>query len=174
MYMSEKFGAWQVGNDPHYGQIEFKLFIPDRTKDPAQYTATPPDGRNMPNYGDPQIQSIQVIGDFQSRLQQPNWDQAAAPLMNLQPHAKGWVWTYRTPIKVRAGFYQYKYLVTFKNGSRRIVGDPCTRYGGSEHQNSGVVIGGSPFDASMPLLAERKPLRDLIVYEIMIDDFTNE
>ena len=131
MYMSEKFGAWQIGNDPNSGQIEFKLFIPDRAKDPSQYAATPPDGRSVPNYGDPQIQSIQVVGDFQSLLGLQNWDLTTAPVMVQQPHLKGWVWTYHTPLEVPAGFYQYKYSVTFKDGSKRIVGDPCTRYGGS-------------------------------------------
>ena len=57
--------------------------------------------------------------------------------------------------------------------SRRKVSDPCTRYGGSENQNSALVIGGSD-PAVAPLAGGRKHLRDLVVYELMIDDFTDE
>ncbi len=40
-------------------------------------------------------------------------------------------------------FYQYKYQVTFKDRSTRIVTEPCARYSGTDNQNSGFVIGGS-------------------------------
>ncbi|HYX53934.1 MAG TPA: alpha-amylase family glycosyl hydrolase, partial [Candidatus Limnocylindrales bacterium] len=74
-----------------------------------------------------------------------------------------------------AGFYDYKYLVTFEDGSQRMVSDPCSRYGGKdvENQNSGFVIGPSPFPDVTPLAA-RRPLRDLVIYELNIDDFTDE
>jgi 1,4-alpha-glucan branching enzyme len=86
------------------------------------------------------------------------------------------VWTYQTPVALPKGFYQYKYLVTFANGTNRKVADPCTRYGGPADQNSGFVIGGSsPADNVVPPVAGgRKHLRDLVVYELNIDDFTEQ
>jgi 1,4-alpha-glucan branching enzyme len=170
MYMSEHFGAWQFGNNPNQGAVEFKLFFPDRSKDSSQYKDR---GKT---YGDPQIASIQVVGDFQAKLGQPTWDIGQAPKMQKVAHPKGWVWTYRTPINLPDGFYEYKYYVTFNSGEKRYVGDPCTRYGGSENQNSAFVIGGSsPADNPInPLKNGRKHLQDLIVYELMIDDFTDE
>ena len=64
MYMSNRMGAWQIGNDPTQGAVEFKVFFPDRASDPSQYEQA----QNRPTYGDPQIASIQVIGDFQTQL----------------------------------------------------------------------------------------------------------
>lgn len=191
MYMTEKFGAWQVGNDPSSGKAEFKIFFPDRNKDNSQYLEpsvynsrldiVDPD-RRIPrkgtNYGNPNITSIQVAGDFQEKLGlgQNNWDFENAPQMMKMDHPKGLVWTYHTEVELPTGFYQYKYYVTFSNGKKRKVGDPCTRYGGSENQNSAFVIGGSRPDENevQPLQGGRKHLRDLIVYELMIDDFTDE
>lgn len=171
MYMTDRFGAWQVGDDPQQGAVEFKLFLPDRAHDPEQYEARP----SQPGYGDPQIATVQAVGDFMRHLGWPDWNWDRAPQLTRAPHAQGWVWTYRTPQPLPQGFYEYKYLVTFRDGRRRLVGDPCTRYGGSVCQNSGFVIGGSrPQDnVVQPLAGGRKPLRDLIMYELMIDDFTD-
>lgn len=175
MYMSEKFGAWPVGSDRQRDQAEFKLFFPDRTKDFTQYQAAPEDGRVVADYGDPQIVSIQVAGTFQAHLGQKNWDFAAAPLLTREPHPKGWQWRYRTAVALPAGFYEYKYRVTFEDGTQRKVSDPCTRYGGRDHQNAGFVIGGRSRELGVaPLTGGRQHLRDLIIYELMIDDFTDE
>ena len=110
MYMSERFGAWQVGTDADRGRIEFKLFFPDRSKDPTQYAEKRQDelGQDVAQFGDPQIVSIQVAGDFQAHLGQASWDFAAAPALQKEEHAKGWVWRYRTEVELPAGFYQYK------------------------------------------------------------------
>jgi len=48
--------------------------------------------------------------------------------------------------------------------------DPCTRYGGGENQNSGFVIGGPTMNVRP--LADPRPLEELVIYELMIDDFT--
>ncbi|HMA35715.1 MAG TPA: alpha-amylase family glycosyl hydrolase [Chloroflexia bacterium] len=175
MYMTEHFGAWQVGKDAIQGPIQFQIFFPDRARDPTQYPPTPVEqvGRNTTDYGNPQITAIQVAGDFQTHLGQANWDFTAAPHLTRRAHPKGWVWSFQTGVPLPAGFYQYKYLVTFGNGTQRKVGDPCSRYGSTEFQNSGVVVGGSDPE-TIPLKEPRKPLRDLIVYELMIDDFTAE
>jgi hypothetical protein len=36
MYMTERFGAWEVGNDERRGAVEFKLFFPDRAHDASR------------------------------------------------------------------------------------------------------------------------------------------
>jgi len=70
------------------------------------------------------------------------------------------------------GFYEYKYLVEFENAATRLVTDPCAKYGGSENQNSGFVVGGTLMTEVKDLSGPRLPYSDLIVYELMIDDFT--
>src|SRR5262245_10464721 len=109
MYMDERFGAWQVGAHPEQGQVEFKIFFPDRARDPSQYESERVDelGRAVAQFGDPQIVSIQVAGDFQSQLGQADWDFEAAPALHKEEHPKGWIWRYRTDQELRAGYYQY-------------------------------------------------------------------
>lgn len=158
-YMQNKLGAWQFGNDRDKGKVEFKLFFPKI------------EGK------DPQIASIRVAGDFQSQISANcDWDFAAGFALKRNDTSEGTFWSYSTSKELTAGFYQYKYLVTFTNGETRIVPDPCTRYGGTDHQNAAFVIGGSrPEDNIVkPLKHGRKHLRDLILYEMMIDDFTDE
>jgi 1,4-alpha-glucan branching enzyme len=179
-YIQERFGAWQVGNNSVKGAIEFKLFFPDNSIDPNQYDETgKPSG-----YGKPEITSIQVIGDFQTDLGQTAWDTSSAPNMTKSSNSKGIVWAYTTPIELPAGFYEYQYFVTFKGGTSKIVSDPCARYGGSRNLNqivsdprgnlnAGIVVGGSRTTVT-PLISGRKHLRDLIVYELNLDDFTDE
>ncbi len=183
LYMKERFGSWQIGTDPHKGKVEFKLFFPDISRDPSQYNLDDwkykkldKNGKEIdvvepkpPNYGKTNIASIQVIGDFQSSP----WDKATAPAMTKSSHAKGTLWTYRTPLDLPAGFYEYKYFVTYNDGEQRYISDPCARYGGSKDLNSAFVIGGS-FSTVTPIVGGRKNLRDLVVYELMIDDFTDE
>jgi 1,4-alpha-glucan branching enzyme len=148
-YMGQRCGAWQVGDDPTGGAIEFKLFIPDGP--------------------DPGIEAIRVAGSFQG------WDFPGGLAMtrdDSQPD--GTIWTARTP-RLDAGFYEYKYAVDFTGGETRKVSDPCTRYGGFGNQNAAVVVGGSrPADNVVrPLPGGRLPLQDLNLYELMIDDFTS-
>jgi 1,4-alpha-glucan branching enzyme len=171
-YMLEQFGAWQVGDDHDQGAVRFKLFFPDRSRSPTQYEAR----AGKPTYGDPQISGIRVVGDFMSKLGLKDWDWANGLVMARTDHAKGTVWVYQTPVELPQGFYQYKYHVTFKDGSTRKVPDPCTRYGGTAGQNSGFVVGGSsPADNVVaPVAGGRKHLRDLVVYELNIDDFTEQ
>src|SRR5712691_2825561 len=148
-YMDSRLGAWQVGSDPTRGAVQFKIFFPDGA--------------------DPHISSIRVPGSFQDRP----WDFANAPQMTRSAIDEGTLWSYTTPTELPAGFYEYKYLVTFDGGETRWVSDPCTRYGGSENQNAAFVIGGSD-PAVAPLAHGRKPLRDLVMYELHLDDFTDD
>lgn len=154
-YMQERLGAWQTSGDETSGNVSFKLFFPSGF--------------------DPQIQSVRVGGSFQHHLGTPDWDFDAGPPLQRNIRQEGDFWTFSTTHPLPAGFYEYKYAVTFTDGTTRIVSDPCTRYGGTSHQNAGFVIGGSrPEDNIVQPLAQRKPLRELVVYEMHIDDFTDE
>ena len=148
-YMAERCGAWQVGDDPTGGEVEFRIFIPDGP--------------------DPGIAAIRVAGSFQG------WDFPGGLPLARQRHPEGTLWTARTG-RLDAGFYEYKYAVDFDDGHPRIVSDPCTRYGGFDNDNAAVVVGGSSPAANVvrPLAHGRRPLQDLNLYELMIDDFTSE
>lgn len=167
-----QFGAWRLDDTAASSPVKFSIFFPDRNQDPQQYQDHP----EIPDYGDPQIKSIHVVGDFQSSLGQANdWVVNPANAMKEAPHPKGSVWTYTTSQPLPPGFYEYKYAVTFQNGTVRWVSDPCSRYGGSaKDQNSGFVVGPSPIPTTNPLPGARKNLRDLVIYELNIDDFTDE
>jgi 1,4-alpha-glucan branching enzyme len=54
----------------------------------------------------------------------------------------------------------------------RLVGDPCTKYGGDSKDRSAFVVGGTPADPEP--VGTRLPSNELIIYELMIDDFTKE
>ena len=154
LYLDERCGAWQVGEDSERGAVQFRVFLP----------AGP----------DPQISSITVAGDFQAELGGHAWDFGNG--LSLVPDTgdpRGQFWTATTE-PLPKGFYQYKYLVTFTDGSVRYVTDPCARYGGTAQQNSAVVVGGNRLHDSpiQPVAGGRLPLADLVIYELMIDDFT--
>jgi glycosidase len=156
VFMDARCGAWQVGAGPDEGAIEFRLFFPADV--------------------DPEIATITVGGTFQSAVGGTDWDFPAGPsLTRDDSDPAGTFWTATTPT-VPAGFYEYKYRVRFTDGTSRIVSDPCARYGGFRDGNAAVVVGGSsPQDNVVrPLRSARKPLTDLVVYELMIDDFTAE
>jgi 1,4-alpha-glucan branching enzyme len=143
--MGQRLGAWQVNDDENRGAVEFKLFFPK--------------------------------GDFQDQLPGGStWDLVHAPELTRAEVPEGVIWSYRTPLVLRRGFYQYKYLATFEGTGRdpAFVSDPCTRYGGTDNQNAGIAIGGSSLLAVPPLAHGRKPLRDLVIYELHLDDFTDE
>ena len=170
-YMSEKFGAWQVGDDHEKGPSGSSSF-----SRPGQVAVAIRSRSGQPTYGDPQVSGVRVVGDFMSALGLTDWDWANGLVMARTNHAKGTVWAYQIPVELPQDFYQYKYFVTFKDGSARKVPDPCTRYGGPEDQNSGFVIGGSSSadNVGSPVAGGRKHLRDLVVYELNIDDFTEQ
>ena len=156
--MYQEFGA-VVNND----RVTFKLFLPDNAVDPDQYTRG----------GSPNIAEVRVRGTFQSHMGGMNWDYESAPIMQKTPHPKGWLFVADIPAPLPEDFYEYKYFVTFENETTRWCTDPCTRYGGSgDDENSGFVVGGN--STTVQPIQNRLPAQDLIVYELMIDDFTAE
>lgn len=162
--MYEQFGGRERGDTKI---AEFRLFIPDEALAPTQYEGG----------GLPQIKELYVVGDFQAQMGGANWSAGDATRMTKTQYqdgglVKGWVYSWQTP-PLPDGFYQYKYYVAFENAAPRMVGDPCTRYGEPENQASGFVIGGGNIAVVQPH-PDRLPLQDLIIYELMIDDFTQQ
>jgi 1,4-alpha-glucan branching enzyme len=150
-HIEQKLGA--VISDNNSFQIQFRLFFPS---DP-----------------DPQIASIRVAGSFQSKIGGQDWSFDTGPQLTAAPQTQdGVFWTLLLGSDLPVGFYEYKYQITFKdpNVAPRIVTDPYARYSGQENQNSGFVIGGQ--DLQLEWLKDRKPISDLVVYELHIGDFT--
>lgn len=156
MYQDFGFSQWSAN------QWGCKLFVPDNTIDPTQYA------RGGPS----KITKVQIVGDFQHHVAGTGWDVATGLVMTEAPHPQGRLFTYALPNGFPDGYYQYKFVVTFENGSVRWIGDPCTKYGGDGQDNSAFVIGGSPVTVD-PLPSPLAPA-NLIIYELMIDDFTAE
>lgn len=154
--MSARCGAWQVGTDAQSGPIEFRLFFPAGA--------------------DPEISAISVGGTFQRALGASAWDFDSGPALGrVDGDPAGTFWSCTTA-EVPAGFYEYQYRVEFTDGTTRVVADPCARYGAFGAGMSAVVIGGSSPQQNLvePLRSPRKPLADLVIYELMVDDFTAE
>jgi pullulanase/glycogen debranching enzyme len=144
--------------------VTFQLFFPDGEQAPEQY-----DGGGLPR-----IKAVSVVGSFQI----PAWDMSAPVAMPSSVYedpvsklVKGTLYSCEVG-PLPDGFYEYKYLVEFENAMPRLVTDPCAKYGGSKNQNSGFVVGGTLLREVNDLKGERLPYSDLIVYELMIDDFT--
>lgn len=157
-----QLGAQRIEVDENIGKIKFSIFLPEIDA-------------NITN-----IEKIFVIGDFQNI----KWDESSAPELKLNKNTP-YLWESQE-IKLNKGFYEYHYLVKFTNGKFRRIGDPYTKYGGKEffqiddhykrkQRNSGFTIGGSsPTNNKVNMLSERKPVKELVIYELMIDDFTEQ
>ena len=156
--MYEQFGFVRTAT----GDQTISLFIPDKTVDPTQYSR-----------GDvSHIASVSIVSDFQ-HLVTPgatDWDAASALAMKKTAHKNGYLYVYSFLPPLPDGWYQYQYLVTFEDTTVRLVGDPCTKYGGDSKDRSAFVVGGSPVDPTA--IGQRLASNDLIIYELMIDDFT--
>lgn len=154
--MYESFGAVVEGST-----VSFTVFFPDNLVDPSQYQRG----------GSPNIKTLRVTGDFQGVSGGADWDFTTAPVLTKQPHLNGWVYVAQVA-NLPDGFYEYKYFVEFGNGTSRWCSDPCAKYGGFENENSGFVVGRIPFEPAP--ISERLPLEKLVIYELMLDDFTAE
>ena len=156
--MYEQFGAVVQGP-----RVEFKLFLPDNTRDPTQYVRG----------GSPRIKRIHVRGDFQGVAGSQNWHLDNNFEMKKTEHPNGWLFSLAVDRDLPEGYYQYKYFVEFENETTRWVSDPITKYGGSdENENSAFVIGGNR--TVVQPIVRRLPAQDLIIYETHLDDFTQE
>ncbi|WP_158742962.1 alpha-amylase family glycosyl hydrolase [Acidisphaera sp. L21] len=154
-HVTQALGATQSDGDEASGRIKFRLFFP------AGF--------------DPNITEIRAAGDFQPQLGGVVWDFANGFALTKTTQAEGDFWEFVSATPIPSGFYQYKYQVTFTDGTVRKVTDPYARYSGTDSQNAGVVIGGSrASDNTVSPLPLRKPLRDLVVYEMHPGDFTDE
>ncbi|MHC9542318.1 MAG: alpha-amylase family glycosyl hydrolase [Vulcanimicrobiota bacterium] len=155
--------------------VQFRLFFPDNRLDSGQY---------IHEGGDSEIQEIRIVGTFQDQVRNlkksKNWQPEDAPIMRRSEYPtgnhKGWLWQ-SDVITLPDGFYQYKYYVTHagetwsENRGEKYKNDPCTKYHNYQegHDNSGFVIGGSL--AKPEPIKNRLPLKDLIIYEVMLDDY---
>ena len=154
------FNYYDFGAYDENGCAKFSVFFPG----PQDYSRG----------GDPKIKELKVFGSFQTALGQPAWAEENAIRLKPSAFEGGTLYQATTP-RLPDGFYEYKYIVLFDDNRHRIVGDPCARYGGGLHENSGFVIGGSqPSDNIVTPLSTRLEPSDLIIYELMIDDFTKE
>lgn len=146
--------------------VTFKLFVPDGVRAPSQYEGG----------GLPRLTAVFVAGNFQ-KPDTKEWATDQAIPMVASDYVekssgllKGIVYSY-TSGKLPAGFYEYKYIAHFENADPLFITDPCSRYGGMENQNSGFAVGGA-IETVNPLPMPRLEYRDLVIYELMIDDFT--
>ena len=163
-HIKARLGA--VPDEVDRSRIQFRLFFPANVE--------------------PHIISIRVAGSFQSKVGGQDWDFDNG-FEFAKESAADWVgdfWTRLVQHDLPDGFYEYKYRVTFKTPDPdpskvrtfdRYTTDPCARYSGSNNQNSAFVIGGStPEQNKLDFMPDRKPLEDLIIYELHIGDFTAE
>ena len=156
--MYEQFGVSKQSD----GTYAFRLFVPDNTIDSSQY------GRG----GRSKIVGVKAVGDFQPELGGRAWSFPDGLTLDEQSHSNGRLFVGKLPVGLKDGYYQYKYAVSFDNGTTRWVGDPCTKYGGTQLNNSAFVIGGTSLDPVA--LRQRLPWQDLVIYELMTDDFTKK
>lgn len=156
--MYESFGFSRSAQN----EQSLTLFVPDNSVDQAQYDRG----------GSCRIRQVRIVSDFQPMAdpQAAKWDAATGLAMTKEAHPNGWVWRYRFARPLPDGIYQYKYLVEFENDTVRVVGDPCTKYGGDADDRSAFVIGGQTTVAEP--IKNRIPPGDLHIYELMLDDFT--
>jgi hypothetical protein len=146
------------------GDQSITLFIPDNSVDATQYI------RGTASH----IASVSIVSDFQHLVNpgSTDWDPASVLQMTRNDHPNGYLFIYKFEPPLPDGWYQYQYLVGFDDTTVRLVGDPCTKYGGDTKDRSAFVVGGAPVVVTP--IGQRLPSEALIIYELMIDDFTKE
>ncbi|MGH7224451.1 MAG: alpha-amylase family glycosyl hydrolase, partial [Gemmataceae bacterium] len=145
--MYEKFGFARQDD----GSYEFRLFVPDSAIDRTQYVRG----------GPCRIVEVRAVGDFQDKVEKgrQNWDYNDGLVLSERNHPNGRLFACTLPHDFPAGYYQYKYVVQFRNGAVRWIGDPCTKYGGGQRNNSAFLVGGPPLPKVIPL-TNRLPWQD--------------
>jgi hypothetical protein len=156
--MYEQFG---FGLTPA-GQQRLQLFVPDASVDTFQYVRGGPSN----------IVRVVAVGDFLSKLPGglTDWAVADGLVMTPKAHPNGVLYEAVLPANLPNGYYEYKYVVDFAAVKGRWVSDPCAKVGGRSQGNSAFVVDVAPIAPAAPLAAAA--LSDLVVYEVMIDDFT--
>jgi 1,4-alpha-glucan branching enzyme len=179
--MFEQFGARPNNNISNGGlkdDVTFRIFIPFSMRDRTDQS---------------QIKSITLTGSFIDQLPGRtvgnNWKILPEFQMLEIPFNKA---NYATNVNyldgrlfelvikdIPAGYYQYSYAVEFNDSELRLVSDPCGRWGANDVLGrSGLVVGWDPSQGSLlsvnSLNGRRKPLGDLIIYELELDDYTRE
>lgn len=179
--MFEQFGALPQNNVANGGlkdNVIFRVFVPFSMRNRTDES---------------QIKSITVTGDFIDKLSGNgvgnNWKILPEFQMEEVKFDKANFITNvdflegrlfeLTISDIPAGYYQYSYAVVFNDDEFRLVSDPCGRWGANDILGrSGLVVGWEPSQGA-PLVVnslngKRKLLKDLIIYEIEIDDYTTE
>lgn len=156
--MYEKFG-FGLGPD---GKQRFQLFVPSADIDPTQYARG----------GSCHIERIRVVGDFLSAMHpaRRDWAPDDGLPMARKAHPNGILFEAVVEPPLPLGFYEYKYYVDFTTVKGRWVSDPCAKISGRSHGNTAFVVDTAPLGAVDP--APAKALSEMVVYEVMVDDFT--
>jgi pullulanase len=119
--MYEQFGA-VIDQD----KVEFKLFFPDNSVDPAQYTRG----------GLPKIKEIRVRGGLSKPYRRAGLGIGHGSHDGKEFASQGLALHLQDRSSASRRFYQYKYFVTFENETTRWCGDPCTKYGADKRSNA--------------------------------------
>jgi glycosidase len=143
------------------GTQRFQLFIPSADVDRTQYERG----------GPCRIERIRVVGDFLGAMTPARraWNTDDGLEMARKPHPNGILFEAVVDPPLAPGFYEYKYYVDFTDIKGRWVSDPCAKISGRSDGNSACVVDAAQLASVDPLPAA---LSDLVVYEIMVDDFT--
>ena len=155
------YEQWGFGITPT-GEQRLRLFVPDASVDTFQYVRGGPSN----------IVTVRAVGDFLSKLGggRHDWTVPDGLVMAPTPHPNGVVYETVFPAKLPNGYYQYKYVVDFATVTGRWVSDPCAKLSGRSDGNSAFVVDDAPLAPAAAGAAV--PLGDLVIYEVMVDDFT--
>jgi 1,4-alpha-glucan branching enzyme len=160
--MYEQFG-FDRQEDGSYG---FRLFVPDNDVDPAQYVRG----------GSCRIVEVRVVGDFQDKVEKGrrNWNYGDGLVMSERDHPNGRLFACTLPHDIPAGYYEYKYVVLRRpvpQRHRALDRRSLHQIWWRPAEQLGIYHRRAPLPKVTPL-ANRLPWQDLVIYELMIDDFT--
>lgn len=113
--MNKVFGAYQIHDESGnlLPIIEFRVFFPAWGLGKIEY----------PFNKEPEVEEIKVVGTFQDE----EWNEAAALKLKVNSYQGGKLFSARTE-GLHLGIYQYCFIITYKNGEKRITCDPHTKF----------------------------------------------